>query len=54
MVSSNPTSHRHLEQLAPMNAGMGSQTTVDLHSLPLSPWAGLGDSHDELPVVAFT
>jgi ABC-2 type transport system permease protein len=42
VMVSNPTWHRHLEQLAPMNAGMGIQTTVDLHSLPLSPWAGLG------------
>jgi hypothetical protein len=34
--------HRHLEQIAPMNAGMGIQATVHLHGLPLSPWAGLG------------
>jgi ABC-2 type transport system permease protein len=39
---SNPHWHRHLEQIAPMNAGLGIQTTVDVHSLPLSPWAGLG------------
>jgi ABC-2 type transport system permease protein len=38
----NPHWHRHLEQIAPMNAGLGIQTTVDLHSLPLTPWAGLG------------
>jgi ABC-2 type transport system permease protein len=25
-----------------MNAGLGIQTTVDLHNLPISPWAGLG------------
>jgi ABC-2 type transport system permease protein len=39
---SNPHLHRHLEQIAPMNAGLGIQTTVDVRSLPLSPWAGLG------------
>jgi ABC-2 type transport system permease protein len=38
----NPHWHRHLEQIAPMNAGLSIQTTVDIHSLPLSPWAGLG------------
>jgi ABC-2 type transport system permease protein len=39
---SNPHWHRHLEQIAPMNAGLGIQTTLDVHSLPLTPWAGLG------------
>jgi ABC-2 type transport system permease protein len=38
----NPDWHRHLQQIAPMNAGLGIQATVDLHNLPLSPWAGLG------------
>ncbi len=42
VMVSNPHWHRHLEQIAPMNAGLGIQTTVDVHSLPLSPWAGLG------------
>jgi ABC-2 type transport system permease protein len=42
VMVSNPHWHRHLEQIAPMNAGMGIQATVDLHSLPLSPWVGLG------------
>jgi ABC-2 type transport system permease protein len=42
VMVSNPHWHRHLEQIAPMNAGMGIQATIDLHSLPLSPWAGLG------------
>lgn len=41
VMVSNPHWHRHLEQIAPMNAGLGIQTTVDLRSLPLSPWAGL-------------
>jgi ABC-2 type transport system permease protein len=42
VMVSNPAWHRHLQQLAPMNAGLGIQSTVDLHSLVLSPWAGLG------------
>jgi ABC-2 type transport system permease protein len=33
---------RHLEQIAPMTAGLDIQATTGLHSLPLSPWAGLG------------
>lgn len=42
VMVSNPHWHRHLEQIAPMSAGLGIQTTVGVHSLPLSPWAGLG------------
>ena len=42
VMVSNPHWHRHLEQIAPMNSGLGIQTTVDVHSLPLTPWAGLG------------
>ena len=42
VMVSNPHWHRHLEQIAPMNAGLGIQTTVDVRGLPLSPWAGLG------------
>jgi len=42
VMVSNPHWHRHLEQIAPMNSGLGIQTTVDVHGLPLSPWAGLG------------
>jgi ABC-2 type transport system permease protein len=38
----NPHWHRHLEQISPMTAGMSIQATVDLPSLSLSPWAGLG------------
>ncbi|MGP7997451.1 MAG: ABC transporter permease [Streptosporangiaceae bacterium] len=34
--------HRHLEQLAPMTAGLAIQATTGLRGLPLSPWAGLG------------
>lgn len=33
---------RHLEQIAPMTAGLATQTTTNLHSLPIRPWAGLG------------
>jgi ABC-2 type transport system permease protein len=42
VMVSNPAWHRHLEQIAPMNAGLGIQATVDLHSLALTPWVGLG------------
>lgn len=33
---------RHLEQIAPMNAGLAIQATINLHSMVISPWAGLG------------
>jgi ABC-2 type transport system permease protein len=33
---------RHLEQIAPMTAGLDIQATMGLRGLPLSPWAGLG------------
>jgi ABC-2 type transport system permease protein len=39
---SNPTWHRHLEQVGPMTAGTAIQATTNLRSLPISPWAGLG------------
>jgi ABC-2 type transport system permease protein len=38
----NQDLHRHLEQLAPMTAGLEIQATTGLRGLPLSPWAGLG------------
>ncbi len=38
----DPLLQRRLEQIAPMSAGLAIQATTDLHSLPLSPWAGLG------------
>jgi ABC-2 type transport system permease protein len=41
-VVTDPTMKRHLQQIAPSNAGLTIQATVDLHSLPISPWAGLG------------
>jgi ABC-2 type transport system permease protein len=33
---------RHLEQIAPMTAGMYVQATTGLSALPLTPWQGLG------------
>ncbi len=33
---------RHLEQIAPMTAGLAIQATTGLNSLPISPWTGLG------------
>jgi ABC-2 type transport system permease protein len=33
---------RHLEQLAPMTAGLSIQATTHLRALPIAPWAGLG------------
>ena len=33
---------RHIEQLAPMTAGLAVQATTHLRSLPIAPWAGLG------------
>jgi ABC-2 type transport system permease protein len=36
------TLSRHLEQIAPMTAGLYIQATTGLHSLPLTPWQGLG------------
>jgi len=38
---SDPNWHRHLEQIGPMTAGLAIQTTTNLQSLPISPWAGL-------------
>jgi ABC-2 type transport system permease protein len=37
-----PSWHRHLEQIAPMTAGLAIQDTTGLRGLPISPWAGLG------------
>ena len=37
-----PDWSRHLQQIGPMSAGLDIQATTGLHSLPLSPWAGLG------------
>jgi ABC-2 type transport system permease protein len=42
LAAGSGTWHRHLEQLAPMTAGLAIQATTGLHSLPISPWTGLG------------
>ena len=42
MAVGDRTLQRRLAQIGPMSAGLDSQTTMDLHSLPLAPWAGLG------------
>jgi ABC-2 type transport system permease protein len=33
---------RHIQQIAPMPAGLAIQATTGLRNLPISPWAGLG------------
>jgi ABC-2 type transport system permease protein len=33
---------RHLEQIAPMTAGLAIQDTLNLRHVPIGPWAGLG------------
>ena len=33
---------RHIQQIAPMTAGLAIQATTSLRSLPIGPWAGLG------------
>jgi ABC-2 type transport system permease protein len=33
---------RHLEQIAPMTAGLDIQSTANIRALPLTPWQGLG------------
>jgi ABC-2 type transport system permease protein len=38
----DPRLERHLEQIAPMTAGLAIQATTHLRSLPIGPWAGLG------------
>jgi ABC-2 type transport system permease protein len=38
----DPHWQRHLQQLAPMTAGLAIQATTNLRSLPIGPWAGLG------------
>jgi ABC-2 type transport system permease protein len=40
-VVSDPHLARHIEQAAPMTAGLDMQATIGLRGLPLSPWAGL-------------
>jgi ABC-2 type transport system permease protein len=41
-VVSDPHWQRRIQQLAPGNAGLAIQATMDVDSLPVGPWAGLG------------
>jgi ABC-2 type transport system permease protein len=41
-VVTNPSWHRHLDQISPMIAGLYIQDTTGLRGLPLTPWQGLG------------
>jgi ABC-2 type transport system permease protein len=41
-VVTDPNWQRHLQQIAPMTAGLAIQSTIGLRNLPISPWAGLG------------
>ena len=38
----NPHWQRHLEQIAPMSAGLAIQVTTGPRAMPISPWTGLG------------
>jgi ABC-2 type transport system permease protein len=38
----DPALQRHLQQIGPLAAGLDSQATAGLSTLPLSPWQGLG------------
>lgn len=37
-----PDRGRHVQQIGPMTAGLTIQATVNLRTLPITPWAGLG------------
>jgi ABC-2 type transport system permease protein len=41
-VVNDPHWQRHLEQIAPSEAGLAVQTTVGVSDLPIGPWSGLG------------
>ncbi len=41
-VVADPHWYRHLQQIGPMTAGLAIQATINLRSLPIGPWAGLG------------
>jgi ABC-2 type transport system permease protein len=41
-LATDPGLRRHLQQIAPMNAGLAIQDTTNLNHLPIAPWAGLG------------
>ena len=40
-LANDPNLQRHLEQIAPMTAGLAIQSTTNLHKLPIAPSAGL-------------
>jgi ABC-2 type transport system permease protein len=42
LAVTSPGWHRHLQQIAPMTAGLEIQASTGLNVLPISPWAGLG------------
>jgi ABC-2 type transport system permease protein len=42
LAVTSPGWHRHLQQIAPMTAGLEIQASTGLSHLPVSPWAGLG------------
>ena len=42
VLGSNPQVQQAIDRWAPTNAGLTIQDTTNLHSLPISPWAGLG------------
>jgi ABC-2 type transport system permease protein len=42
LAITTPGWHRHLQQIAPMTAGLEIQASTGLNTLPISPWAGLG------------
>lgn len=42
LAVTSPGWHRHLQQIAPMTAGLEIQASTGLRTLPISPWAGLG------------
>jgi ABC-2 type transport system permease protein len=41
-VVTSPAWQQHIQQVAPMTAGLAIQATADLPALPVSPWDGLG------------
>ena len=42
LAVTSPGWHRHLQQIAPMTAGLEIQASTGLSHLPVTPWAGLG------------
>jgi ABC-2 type transport system permease protein len=41
-VIPDPAWQRHLDQIAPMPAGLAVQATLDVSKLPIGPWQGIG------------